>query len=80
MHYRRCYVSLCVFNGKIYALGGHDSHNRLRSAEVYCPKTNQWTLLENMTIRRSDADACELDGKIYIFGWSNEIQTFQLKF
>lgn len=49
-------------------MGGHDGHSRLRATEVYCPETNQWTLLANMMVRRSDADASEVDGKIYIFG------------
>lgn len=68
MHHRRCYVSVCVLNGKIYVMGGHDGHSRLHSLEMYCPETNQWTLLCNMKQRRSDADACELNGKIYIVG------------
>ena len=68
MHYRRCYVSVCVFNDRIYAMGGHDGHSRLRSVESYNPESNQWTLLCNMAQRRSDADACELDGLIYIIG------------
>lgn len=49
-------------------MGGHDGHSRLRATEVYCPEKNQWTLLANMMVRRSDADASEVDGKIYIFG------------
>lgn len=68
MHHRRCYVSVCVLNGNIYAIGGHDGHSRLRTVEVYCPKTNQWTLLESMDTRRSDADACVVDGQIYVLG------------
>lgn len=68
MHFRRCYVSVCVANGKIYAMGGYDGHLRLKSTEVYSPETNQWTLLTNMNIRRSDADACSLNDKIYITG------------
>lgn len=69
MHHRRCYVSVCELDGKIYAIGGHDGHNRLRAAEVYCPETNQWSLLASMTVKRSDADACVVDRKIYILGW-----------
>lgn len=68
MHYRRCYVSVCVFNDKIYAIGGHDGHNRLRTAEVYDPETNQWTLLASMTNRRSDADCCVVNDNIYVVG------------
>lgn len=47
---------------------GHDGQSRLRSCEVYCHKTNQWTLKKNMITRRSDADACVFDGKVYVFG------------
>lgn len=68
MHYRRCYVSVCVLNDQIYAMGGHDGHSRLRAAEVYNPDRNQWTILPSMALRRSDADACELNGHIYIVG------------
>lgn len=49
-------------------MGGHDGHSRLRAVEVYNPETNQWTLLSSMALRRSDADACELNGLIYIVG------------
>lgn len=68
MHCKRCYVSVCVLDDKIYAMGGHDGDRRLTSTEVYCPKTNQWTLLANMTVERSNADAAQIGGKIYIFG------------
>lgn len=71
MHCRRCYVSVCVFDGKIYAIGGHDGQNRLRSAEVFTPETNQWTLLAEMSVSRSDASTCVVDGKIYVLGWSS---------
>lgn len=49
-------------------MGGHDGHSRLRAVEVYNPGTNQWTILSSMALRRSDADACELNGHIYIVG------------
>lgn len=68
MHHRRCYASVCTLNGKIYALGGNNGIMRLRSAEVYCPKTNQWTLIASMNRRRSDADACAFNDRIYITG------------
>lgn len=68
MHYRRCYVSVCVLNDRIYAMGGHDGHSRLRAVESYNTETNQWTLMSSMALRRSDADACELNGLIYIVG------------
>lgn len=71
MHSRRCYVSVCALNGKIYAMGGHDGIDRLRTVECYCPETNQWTILQSMSTERSDAHACVLNEKIYIIGWLN---------
>lgn len=68
MNCKRCYVSVCVLDGKIYAMGGHDGDERHTSTEVYCPKTNQWTLLADMTDKRSDADAVQIGGKIYVLG------------
>lgn len=68
MYERRCYVSVCELNGYIYAMGGHNGVERLRSMERYDPCKNQWTLLQPMIVRRSDAAACRLNGKIYIFG------------
>lgn len=68
MHCRRCYVSVTVLDGIIYALGGYDGVNRQNSAERYDPKSNQWTMMQSMNKQRSDAHACALDGKIYITG------------
>lgn len=68
MHSKRCYVSVVTLNGKIYALGGHNGNERLRTMECYSPETNQWTILQSMSIERSDAHATVLNGKIYICG------------
>lgn len=71
MHSRRCYVSVTVHNGLIYAMGGYDGESRLNTVERYDPTSNQWTLITPMLTRRSDAGACTLDDKIYIIGISN---------
>lgn len=68
MHCRRCYVSVSELDGKIYALGGYDGQNRQNTAERYDPKTNQWTMIAPMSVQRSDANACTLNGKVYITG------------
>ena len=68
MHSRRCYVSVTELSGKIYACGGHNSTDRLRSVERYDPETNQWTMLASMHFQRSDGDSCALNGKLYIVG------------
>lgn len=71
MHTRRCYVSVTALNGLIYALGGYDGSVRHNTGECYCPKTNQWTMIAPMHMARSDANACSMDGKIYITGGFN---------
>lgn len=72
MYERRCYVSVAVLDGLIYAIGGFDGHERLKSAECYDPDTNQWTLTAQMNERRSDASASSLQGKVSSDGkiWS----------
>ncbi|XP_028277850.1 kelch-like protein 10 [Parambassis ranga] len=71
MHYRRCYVSVTVLNGCIYAMGGHDGRTHLSSAEFYQPETNQWLEIAPMHEQRSDASCTALNGKIYICGGWN---------
>lgn len=59
----RCYVSVVLLDGIIYAMGGFDGHNRLRSAEKYDFERNQWTMIAPMTSQRSDACATVLNSK-----------------
>lgn len=75
MNTRRCYVSVTVLAGMIFAMGGYDGHNRQSTAEKYDPATNQWTLLPNMNVARSDADATTLNGRIYITGKDAVVDT-----
>jgi N-acetylneuraminic acid mutarotase len=35
---------------------------------MYDPKSNEWTELESMQIRRSGFTAAEIDGEIFVFG------------
>lgn len=68
MYYPRCYVSVAVLRGKIYALGGYNGRNRMNSAERYDPERNQWELITPMQRQRSDASASTVNDKIYIVG------------
>lgn len=68
MYYPRCYVSVAVHNGKIYALGGYNGRNRMNSVERYDPEKNQWELITPMQKQRSDASAATVYDKIYIVG------------
>uniref|UniRef100_A0A915PFV3 BACK domain-containing protein n=1 Tax=Setaria digitata TaxID=48799 RepID=A0A915PFV3_9BILA len=60
--------STCEINGTIIVAGGSDGRIRLRSAEIYDMRKNQWTKIRNMVQRRSDAAACAMDGKMYVAG------------
>merc|ERR1712179_83965 len=65
---KRCYFATTVFDGKIFALGGHDGSNRLKTVEMYDPSSNMWTEMPSMNRRRSDFGATVLEGKIFAVG------------
>jgi len=64
MHERRCFVSVAVLGGLIYAIGGFDGHQRLKTVECYDPNTNQWTMMPPMNEHRSNASATSLQGRV----------------
>ena len=57
MNERRCYVASATLMGKIYACGGFDGWDQLRSAEIYDPAIDQWSILPAMMNIRAGA-AC----------------------
>ncbi|KAH7985303.1 hypothetical protein HPB52_024199 [Rhipicephalus sanguineus] len=61
MAYPRCY-------GHIYAMGGYDGNSRIKTAERYNVKKNNWTEIASMNEYRSDASAAVARGRIYIAG------------
>ena len=65
----RCFLASVQFDGKIYAIGGKTSKGfPLNSVEVYDTKNDTWTLIEPMTIARSEASACVLNDRIFVVG------------
>ena len=60
----RCYVSVAVLDGLIYAMGGYDGQNRQNTAEKYFPKKNQWSLIQPMNFQRSDASATAFESML----------------
>ncbi|XP_046374616.1 kelch-like protein 12 [Haliotis rufescens] len=57
MNTPRAWPGISVFDGKIYVVGGFDGQSRLRSAEVYDPDADQWSLLSNMLVSRAGCGA-----------------------
>lgn len=55
MHYKRLGVGIAVVDRLLYAIGGFDGKERLKSLECYHPENNAWTLIPSMSIGRSGA-------------------------
>lgn len=53
---------------RLYAVGGRDSSQVLRSVERYNPHTNKWTLVAPMNKRRGSVGVGVLGGFIYAVG------------
>ena len=54
-------VGVAVLDGLLYAVGGFDSEDRLRTVECYCPETNEWKLSAPMNTPRSGAGVTTLN-------------------
>merc|ERR1712071_647280 len=67
--------SLITLNDKIFAVGGFDGTNRLRSAEYYNDDENAWVPVANMINPRSNFGVEVIDGQIIAVGGFNGFQT-----
>ncbi len=52
---KRIGVGVAVVNRLLYAVGGFDGTNRLRSMECYHPENDEWQFLASMNVTRSGA-------------------------
>jgi len=81
MHIGRVSMSACVFEGKIYSLGGQafGCYENLSSIEVYDPMTNTWdTTKSRMPENRAGLSANVVNGKIYIIGgWNSSTPKYK---
>jgi kelch-like protein 10 len=76
MNVARMFASATALNGKIYVVGGYCNDDRriycydvpLRSAEVYDPLTNKWTLISDMRIGRKFFSCIAFHGCVYAIG------------
>lgn len=64
MFFRRCYLCATLLEGYIYALGGDNGHEQLRTVECYMPNTNEWRLIPQMHEQRSKASCTTLHNKV----------------
>lgn len=59
---------VAALNGKLYAIGGYNGHDRLCSVECYDPQINQWQLIESMSFPRNSPAVAVQGNKIYAAG------------
>jgi hypothetical protein len=74
----RTYLSTCVVNGKIYAIGGLTANeaDHLSQVEEYDPATDTWTRKADIPTARSGLVTCAVNGKMYaIGGWADSAWT-----
>lgn len=55
MHYNRLGVGIAIVNRLMYAIGGFNGKERLKSCECYHPENNEWTVIPPMNVGRSGA-------------------------
>ncbi len=64
----RSYHGLTELGGFLFAIGGHDGHSRLKSAEFYDPSANCWKYVCPLNTPRSVPGVQRLGGSIYVAG------------
>ncbi|XP_060063807.1 kelch-like protein diablo [Ylistrum balloti] len=70
----RMYLSVCILEGILYAIGGNDSYGRsLESVEFYDPDLDQWGFIAPMTSPKIGVAAAGYRGKLYVVGGFQEI-------
>ncbi|KPL11188.1 MAG: hypothetical protein AMS26_20520 [Bacteroides sp. SM23_62] len=79
MLYRAYNPSACIFDGKLYLMGGLDRYSgvetnyALDSVSVYDPEQDSWSLRANMPNNRCDFTSCIYNGKILAIGGSRSL-------
>uniref|UniRef100_A0A3Q3AFM9 Kelch-like protein 33 n=1 Tax=Kryptolebias marmoratus TaxID=37003 RepID=A0A3Q3AFM9_KRYMA len=71
MQEKRCFFSVVVLDGKLYAIGGHCEFNHMDSVELYCPTTDSWSFTWPLDLPLSGHVAKVLKGQIFISGGQN---------
>lgn len=55
MHVCRGGVGLAALGGYLFAIGGHDGKCYLQTAEIYCPRSDKWSMVASMKTSRAGA-------------------------
>ena len=65
LHTARRGCGVATFDGKVYAIGGHDGVHALCSVEIYDPSTNQWTSGPPLTSCRANVGVAVVRDRLY---------------
>ncbi|KAL4084260.1 hypothetical protein QTP88_028085 [Uroleucon formosanum] len=68
MSVRRGNLGVGVLDNAIYAIGGYNGFQILKSAEKYSPSDGVWSTIPNMHLHRDKPGVVALDGLLYVFG------------
>ncbi|XP_032230594.2 kelch-like protein diablo [Nematostella vectensis] len=72
----RCRHGLALTGDMVYSVGGQSregaAQSSLSSVERYDPRTNTWTMVAPMNVRRSLLNVAVLDGRLYAVGGCDE--------
>ena len=60
---RRVGAGVVTVNRLLFAMGGFDGVNRLKTVECYYPEHNEWRFVAPMHTARSGAGACQCHNK-----------------
>ena len=69
MNIRRDTLGVGYLKNKIYAIGGYDGNIGLMSCEVFDTETETWSMIANMSMRRSSVGVATLGGYLFASKW-----------
>ena len=69
MNTNRIGVGCAVNNRLLFAVGGYDGQNRLRSVERYEPEKDEWTTVASMNTTRSGSGNTNCGGFLLGLGF-----------
>lgn len=65
---RRCRAGVVVLDGLVYAVGGFNGNQRIKTVDCFDPQNNRWTTVAPMEARRATLGADVLERKIFAVG------------
>lgn len=68
MSMTRSRVGVAVLRGQLYAIGGFNGLDRLRTVEVFNRESRTWSRVASMAIKRSAVGAAVLHDRLYVCG------------